>query len=78
MDMQTTKLKLMQLLLNTQKESVLSQLNEVFEKEKARENMVRKDMVESTERANEDIESGRVYTPEEVEKQLEKRFGEWR
>lgn len=32
-------------------------------------------MVESAKRANEDIEAGRVYTPEEVEELLERRFG---
>ncbi len=33
MDIQATKLKLMQLLLNTQKEQVLKQIEAIFEKE---------------------------------------------
>ncbi|MEX2512826.1 MAG: hypothetical protein WD398_07970 [Cyclobacteriaceae bacterium] len=73
--MQATKLELMQLLLDTEDESVLFQLKEVFERENAREAMIRKDMLESSERANEDIEAYRVHTPKEVEKLLEKRFG---
>ena len=61
----------MQLLLETQEEGVLIQLKEVFE----RETLIQKEMVESAKRANEDIEAGRVYTPEEVEELLERRFG---
>lgn len=75
MNVQATKLELMQLLLDTQEESVLFQLKEVFERKNARESMIRKEMVESSERANKDIKAGRVYTPEEVEELLEKRFG---
>ncbi|MEX2594956.1 MAG: hypothetical protein WD426_19480 [Anditalea sp.] len=75
MNVQATKLELMQLLLDTQEESVLFQLKEVFERENAREAMIQKEMVESSKRANEDIKAGRVHTPEEVEELLEKRFG---
>ena len=74
MNMQATKLELMQLLLDTQKEKVLLQLKEVFERENAREAMIRREMVKSAGRANKDIIAGRVYTPEEVGRLLEKRF----
>lgn len=75
MNVQATKLELMKLLLDTEEESVLFQLKEVFERENAREAMIRKEMVESSERANEDIKAGRVHTPDEVEELLVKRFG---
>lgn len=71
MNLEARKLELMQLLLETQEEGVLIQLKEVFE----RETLIQKEMVESAKRANEDIEAGRVYTPEEVEELLERRFG---
>jgi len=75
MNMEATKLELMQLLLDTEKENVLLQLKEVFDRERAKETIDRKEMEESAERANEDIKAGRVYTPEEVYELLEKRFG---
>lgn len=71
MNLEARKLELMQLLLETQEEGVLIQLKEVFE----RETLIQKEMVESAKRANEDIEAGRVYTPEEVAELLERRFG---
>lgn len=71
MNLEARKLELMQLLLETQEEGVLIQLKEVFE----RETLIQKEMVESAKRANEDIEAARVYTPEEVEELLERRFG---
>lgn len=46
MNVEGTKLELMQLLLETQKEDVLNQIKEVFEREKSLEAIVRKDMVE--------------------------------
>lgn len=70
MNLEARKLELMQLLLETQEEGVLIQLKEVFE----RETLIQKEMVESAKRANEDIEAGRVYTPEEVDGLLERRF----
>lgn len=73
--MKATKLELMQLLLDTQEENVLVQLKNVFEKESIRNTMIRKEMVESAERSNEDIKTGKVYSPEEVEELLKKRFG---
>lgn len=72
--MEATKLELMQMLLDTQRENVLVQLKEVFEKEKAIDVKIQQEMIESAERANEDIKAGNVYTPEEVEGLLEKRF----
>jgi len=74
MNVEGTKLELMQLLLETQKEDVLNQIKEVFEKEKSKEASIRKEMVESAKRANSDIKAGRGYTPAEVEELLEKRF----
>ena len=75
MNVQATKLELMQLLLDTDDQSVLFRVKEVFEKENEREARIRKELLESAERANEDIKAGRVYTTEETEKLLEKRFG---
>lgn len=75
MNVQATKLELMQLLLNTQKENVLLQLKEIFDRENKHEAAFRKEIVESALRSNEDIKTGRVHTPEEVEAFLEKRFG---
>ncbi|MBD3628540.1 hypothetical protein [Cyclobacterium sp.] len=75
MNVQATKLELMQLLLDTKEESVLFQLKEVFEKESLREARIREEMEESSKRANRDIKAGRVHTPEEIEERLEKRFG---
>ncbi len=75
MNVQASKLELMQLVLDTHDEIVLFQLKEVFEKENEREVTIRKEMVESAGSANEDIKAGRVYTTEEAEKLLEKRFG---
>jgi hypothetical protein len=71
MNVQATKLELMQLLLDTQEESVLVKLKEIFDQE----NAIRREMIDSAQRANADIKAGRVHTPEEVEKLLEKRFG---
>lgn len=71
MNLEARKLELMQLLLEIQEEGVLIQLKEVF----GRETLIQKEMVESAKRANEDIKAGRVYTPEEVEELIGRRFG---
>jgi hypothetical protein len=71
MNVQATKLELMQLLLDTQEERVLVKLKEIFDQE----NAIRREMIDSAQRANADIKAGRIHTPEEVEKLLEKRFG---
>lgn len=74
MNVESIKLELMELLLKTQEEKVLRQLKAVFE-ENIHEVENQKNMIESAQRANKDIKSGLVHTPEEVEELLEKRFG---
>lgn len=75
MNVEATKLELMQMLLNTNKEKVLLQLKAILDRENKQETAIREEMLESAKRSNEDIRTGNVYSPEEVERLLEKRFG---
>ena len=74
MDIQATKLELMHLLLNTQKEHILSRVKEIFEQD-GLDLDIRKQMLATAQKSNDDIQAGRIFTIEEAEAQLEQKLG---
>ena len=76
MDIQSQKLELMRLLLNTEEPSVLSRIKEVFTStETTEEELLKEKMVSRALRAEEDIKEGRIMSIDEAEKRLNERFG---
>lgn len=76
MDIQTTKLKLMQLLLDTQKEQILQSINDIFEKEEdlgfwddlnSEDQLAIKDGIEQ-------LDTGNHVSHESVREEVKERF----
>lgn len=74
MDIQSTKLELMRMLLNTQKESVLERLKKVFEDEEGTDfwDELDPDLRTSVERGLRQSANGQVKSHEEVMKKYSK------
>ncbi len=81
MDIQATKLELMRLLLNTQKEQVLARIREVFEQEEGEEIVGYKpngdlitqpELVARAEASERDIAEGRTISIHQFSQDLEK------
>jgi len=76
MDIQATKLELMRLLLNTQKEHVLSRLKEVFDQEGETDfwdNLSKEDQKAIDEGISQ-LDKGQHLSHEAVQKEIEKRL----
>lgn len=80
MNIQATKLEIMQYLLNSNKESVLAKIKSIIEKEKAEEitgytvqgkPLTVAKMNERLAMAEEDIKAGRVISDEELAREIE-------
>ena len=80
MDIEATKLELMQLLLNTQKERVLARLKEVFEQEEDEiivgyqpngKAITKTDLIARAEASMADIKAGRTTPIKDFKKELD-------
>ena len=79
MDIEATKLELMQLLLNTQKERVLARLKEVFEQEEEiivgyhpnGKALTKADLIARAEASEADIKAGRTTSLKAFKKELD-------
>jgi len=73
MDIEATKLELMQLLLQTQKESLLAKIKQIFEEDTTDWwNELSEEEIQSIKKGIEDADNGKLIEHEEVMKQFKK------
>ncbi len=73
MNIEATKLELIQLLLQTQKESLLGRIKKIFEEETSDWwNELSEEEIQSIEKGIEDANNGKLIKHEEVMKQFKK------
>lgn len=72
MDIQATKIELIQLMLNTQKEQVLQRIKDIFQEEESQVSVEQYNV--ELERADAEIDQGEFYTHKEVVEKIK----EWR
>lgn len=72
MDIKTTKLELMQMLLKTEKESILKKLQEVFEKETDWWNELSKKEQQKIEASIKSLDEGKVISNNQVQERIAK------
>lgn len=77
MDIQALKLELVSRIINTNKPSVLMEINSIFQKENSADwwDELPKEVQESIMEGVKDIEKGNTYTHEQVMKEARQKYG---